>query len=159
LKRAFKITSNSVNHTLNIGKVIAKYLKKGDIICLFGQLGSGKTQLVKSIAAGLDAKSQEVNSPSFVLLKQYKAKIFLNHFDLYRLKKIKEIFDLGFDEYIYSDNISIIEWAERLKTYKPLEFLGIKLTIIDRNSRQFLFSAKGAHYQELTKNLSSAFKL
>ncbi len=158
MKANLKIISNSVGSTLAIGRKISQNLSKADIICLFGELGSGKTQLVKGIAAGLGASKNEVNSPSFVLLKQYKGKLALNHFDLYRLKRVEEILDLGFDEYIYSDCVNIIEWAERLKGCLPKEFLKVELSITGENRRELNFSAPTGRYRKLLKALK-AFKL
>lgn len=149
-----KITSNSPQETLDIGKAIAGKICRGDIICLFGSLGSGKTHLVKGIAAGLGADSRGVNSPSFVLLKQYPGRLVLNHFDLYRLKKIEDILAIGFDEYVYSDDISVIEWAQRLSGCLPEEFLRIDLSIIGKSSRGFKFSALGNRYNKILKHVS-----
>ncbi|MBU2540642.1 MAG: tRNA (adenosine(37)-N6)-threonylcarbamoyltransferase complex ATPase subunit type 1 TsaE [Candidatus Omnitrophica bacterium] len=147
------ITTTSPRKTFDFGVFIAHQLNKGDIICLFGQLGSGKTVLIKGIASGLEIAKDIVSSPSFVLLKQYKGSMVLNHFDLFRLKKIEEILDLGFEEYVYSNDISVIEWAERLGDCLPQDFLGIKLTILGANKRRLSLFANGAHYKSLLKNL------
>ncbi len=82
-----KLSSPSVRDTLNIGRLIARMLKRADIICLSGELGSGKTVLAKGIAWGLGIKKDEILSPTFVLLRQYPdARLPFYHFDLYRLK-------------------------------------------------------------------------
>ena len=126
-----QIISNSVNDTLKIGKAIARNLEKGDIVCLFGQLGSGKTVLTQGIAAGLGVKRNKVISPSFVLLCQYsESRLPFYHFDLYRLKTARDIFALGYEEYFYSDGIAVIEWADRLRYILPREFLKIRLLIV-----------------------------
>lgn len=143
------IVTNSPRQTHNFGSTLARRLKPGDIICLFGQLGSGKTVLIKGIASGLGIPDTEVNSPSFVLLKQYQSRITLNHFDLFRLKSTDEILKLGFQEYVYSDNISVIEWADRLGSYLPDEFLGIRLIIIGKNRRRLSLFAKGKRYKKI----------
>ncbi|MDP3732842.1 MAG: tRNA (adenosine(37)-N6)-threonylcarbamoyltransferase complex ATPase subunit type 1 TsaE [Candidatus Omnitrophota bacterium] len=145
-----KIISKSANDTINIGKVIARNLRKGDIICLFGELGSGKTVLTKGIASGLGIKRRIVSSPSFVLIRQYStAKIPLYHFDLYRLKAIEDILTLGYEEYFYGDGITLVEWAERLKCLLPKEYLRIKLYIKSDSERLLQISAFGKHYREL----------
>ena len=145
-----KIISKSVNDTLKIGKVIAKNLREGNIVCLFGELGSGKTILTKGIASALGIKRRKVISPSFVLIRQYStAKIPFYHFDLYRLKTIEEILDLGYEEYFYNDGITVVEWADRLKYLLPKEYLKIKLSIKSDSQRLFEFSAFGKHYREL----------
>ncbi len=145
-----KIISKSVNDTLKIGKVIAKNLRKEDIVCLFGELGSGKTVLTKGIASALGIKRRKVISPSFVLIRQYStAKIPFYHFDLYRLKTIEEILDLGYEEYFYNDGITVVEWTDRLKYILPKEYLKIKLYIKSDSQRLFKFTAFGKHYREL----------
>ncbi len=149
-----KIISKSVHDTLKIGKVIAKNLRKADIVCLFGELGSGKTVLTKGVASGLGIKRRIVSSPSFVLLRQYStAKIPLYHFDLYRLKTIEDILALGYEEYFYGDGITLVEWAERLKCLLPKEYLRIELYIKSDSERLFEFTAFGNHYKELLNNI------
>lgn len=147
-----KIISKSVKDTLNLGRIIAKYLQKGDIICLMGELGSGKTVLTKGIALGLGIEKNEIISPSFVLIRQYtRAKIPLYHFDLYRLNKPKDILDLGYEEYFYDDAITVIEWADRLKGYLPAEYLRIEITIKGKNSRVFKLDGLGWRYENILK--------
>jgi len=145
-----KIISKSVNETINIGKVIARNLQKGDIVCLFGELGSGKTVLIKGLAWGLGIERRKVISPSFVLIRRYStAKIPLYHFDLYRLKRIEEILALGYEEYFYDDGITVVEWADRLKYLLPKEYLKIKLSIKSDSQRLLHIDAFGKHYRGL----------
>jgi len=145
-----QIISKSVKDTLNIGKVIAKDLQKGDIICLFGQLGSGKTVLTKGIAQGLGIKKNRIVSPSFVLIRQHsQGRLPLCHFDLYRLKEPKDIAAIGYEEYLYDDEVSVIEWADRLKYLLPREFLKIELFIKSEKQRLLEFKAFGSRYKEL----------
>ncbi len=145
-----KIISKSVKDTLKIGKTIAQNLRKGDIICLFGELGSGKTVLTKGIASGLGVKRSRIISPSFVLIRQYSAaRIPLYHFDLYRLKKIEDVLALGYEEYFYGEGVTVIEWSERLKCLLPKEYLKIKLYVKSDSRRSLEFSASGKRYKEL----------
>src|SRR3989338_3030772 len=112
-----EIISKSVHDTKSIGKTIAKHLKAADIICLFGELGSGKTMLTKGIAGGLKIKESKVISPTFVLIREHSKGILpFYHFDLYRLKNECEIAAIGYEEYLYGDGVSVIEWADRLKS-------------------------------------------
>lgn len=139
-----KIMSNSENQTLRIGRIIAKNLQKGDIICLFGKLGSGKTILTKGIAWGLGIDKKRIISPSFVLIRQYTGgRLPFYHFDLYRLKRTKDIFGLGYEEYLYNDGVTVIEWADRLKYLLPQEYLKIELFIKGNKERLLEFTAKG----------------
>lgn len=149
-----EIISKSVNETLSIGRNISRHLKKSDIICLFGQLGSGKTVLTKGIAKGLGVKSSMIISPSFVLIRHYpKAKIPLYHFDLYRLKTQQDILDLGYEEYFYNEAITVIEWADRLSHLLPREYLKIELFIQNGKQRLLKFSAFGRDYKKLLEEI------
>lgn len=149
-----RVVSGSVKETLNIGKAIARSLEKADIICLFGQLGSGKTVLTKGLAAGLGVK-EKVISPSFVLLRQYPgARASLNHFDLYRLSARRDILTLGYEEYFYDDAITVIEWADRLKHLLPEEYLKVKISIGAGSKRVFIITGIGKRYEELTRKIN-----
>ncbi|OGX19342.1 MAG: tRNA (adenosine(37)-N6)-threonylcarbamoyltransferase complex ATPase subunit type 1 TsaE [Omnitrophica WOR_2 bacterium RBG_13_44_8b] len=149
-----RLISNSVQDTLNIGKAMAEILQKGDIVCLFGELGSGKTVLTKGIALGLGVKKTPINSPSFVLIRQYAGgKIPLYHFDLYRLKALKDIMSLGCEEYFYDEGITVIEWADRLNYLLPEEFIKIELSFRTGSKRQLRFSAFGGRYKKILKRI------
>jgi len=148
-----KKLSTSVNQTLRIGKLLARRLCGGEIILLSGSLGAGKTVLAKGIAQGLGIDKNNVVSPTFVLLRAYKGKHLLNHFDFYRVKSHKEILGLGYEEYFYSDAVTLIEWPQRLKFLLPREFLKIKLVVKTKNSRLLEFVAKGLRYKQLLKDI------
>ncbi|MFA5275328.1 MAG: tRNA (adenosine(37)-N6)-threonylcarbamoyltransferase complex ATPase subunit type 1 TsaE [Candidatus Omnitrophota bacterium] len=147
--------SNSVKDTLKIGRIIAANVEKGDIICLFGPLGSGKTVLTKGIAEGFKIKRKNVISPSFVLLREYaSAKLPLYHFDLYRLNGPKDILDIGYEEYLFGQGLAVIEWADRLKYLKPEEFLSINLSVKGTSKRELIFKARGNRHKELLKKIN-----
>ena len=149
-----QLISRSVKDTLSFGAILAKNLEAGDIVCLFGELGSGKTVLTKGIASGLGIRSAQVNSPSFVLLRQYsQGKIPLYHFDLYRLKTEKDILGLGYEEYLFDAGISVIEWADRLKYLLPDEFLKIELLINQGQNRQIKLIAFGSRYKKILEKI------
>lgn len=142
------LISHSAKETMYIGKALAKNLKRGDIICLFGELGSGKTVLTKGIASGLGINNARVNSPSFVLIREYaQGRVPLYHFDLYRLKAQKDILALGYEEYLYGEGIAVIEWADRLKYLLPGEFLKVELFVRGESERRLEFSAVGERYK------------
>lgn len=149
-----EIISNSVNETLSLGKRIAKNLQRKDIICLFGQLGSGKTLLTKGIASGMGILKEEVISPSFVLIREYPGeRMPLYHFDLYRLKASGGIMLLGYEEYLYDEGVTVIEWADRLRCLLPKEYLKIELSVKSPSKRLFKFNAIGRRYEELLGKL------
>ena len=148
------IISSSEKETLHIGKTIASGLRRGDIICLFGELGSGKTVLAKGIASGLGIKKEEVISPTFVLMRPYlEARLPFFHFDLYRLEASRDIMNIGYEEYFYDDGITVIEWADRLKRLLPEEHLGIRLTLKGPSERTLKFSASGDRYKDLLEKI------
>jgi tRNA threonylcarbamoyladenosine biosynthesis protein TsaE len=148
-----KKLSRSVNQTLKTGKLLAQNLSGGEIILLSGSLGAGKTVLAKGIAQGLGIDKYNVVSPTFVFLRVYKGKYFLNHFDFYRVSSHKEILALGYEEYFYSDAVTVIEWPERLKFLLPKEFLKIKLVVKGKDSRMLEFVSKGPRYKQLLKRV------
>ncbi|MBI5598942.1 MAG: tRNA (adenosine(37)-N6)-threonylcarbamoyltransferase complex ATPase subunit type 1 TsaE [Deltaproteobacteria bacterium] len=107
-------TTNSPEETEELGKRFASGLGKGSVVALTGELGAGKTQFTRGIAAGLGVKGYHVKSPSFTIVRVYgDGRLPLYHIDLYRLKGASEINGLGLEEYIYGDGVSVIEWAEK----------------------------------------------
>jgi len=149
-----KITTRSAQETIKLGQRLGRHLKKGDVLGLIGELGSGKTTLVKGIASGLGVKKkEEVSSPSFVLIKEYKGLISLYHFDLYRLDRIKDIGHLGVEEYLFNDGACVIEWAEKMKMLLS-DYLQVDLLIKGENKREIKFFAHSKRYESLLAKLA-----
>jgi len=147
---AQRIVSASVKETESMGRKLGRLLKAGDIIALVGELGSGKTTFTKGIARGLGiAHSEYVNSPSFVLIKEYKGDINLYHFDLYRLDNLYEMEYIGIEEYLNRNGALVIEWAQKLKGLLPAEHLKIDIDIIDENRRGFMLQPHGKRYDTI----------
>ena len=131
-----KLISTSVEETEKTGKKIALTSNPFDVICLFGPLGAGKTVIVRGICKGYKVKDF-VNSPSFKIVNEYRGKFPVYHIDLYRLNSASEINDLGLDEYIYGDGITIIEWAEKLgKKNLPKKRIEIYIKSKSDNERE-----------------------
>lgn len=149
-----QITSKSPGETKRIGRLLARHLQPDDIICLFGELGSGKTVLVKGIAGALNIGGEKVISPTFVLIREHKGRLSLFHFDLYRLKDPCEISALGYEEYLYADGVSVIEWADRLRELMPKGFLKIEISVLPGTQRKISFSAFGARHKELLRKIN-----
>lgn len=103
---------------MQLGKEFAKTLIPGAVVFLYGDLGAGKTTFVKGMAEALDVTRDEVSSPTFQYLNIYKGRTPLYHFDLYRLTDEASFLEMGFHEFLESDGISCIEWAERLESLK-----------------------------------------
>ena len=106
-----QIISHSEKETRNLGARIAKKLRPGSIVCLTGNLGSGKTTFVKGMATGLKIAPQKVNSPTFVLMNIYEGVMDLYHYDFYRLEKQEHVEGLGYEEYFEGDGVCAVEWA------------------------------------------------
>jgi tRNA threonylcarbamoyladenosine biosynthesis protein TsaE len=144
--------SHSPEETMRLAQSFAKHLKAGDIVCLEGNLGAGKTTFVKGMASGLRVKPVEVTSPTFVIMNYYKGKLPIYHFDFYRLENPKELATVNFDEYFYGDGISVVEWPQRLGAAMPPEFFEIQLDHKGETERQLKVSARG---ESLTKRLKT----
>ena len=121
--------------TQTLGEKLGKTLKRGDVIALVGDLGTGKTCLTQGIARGIGiAPDEVVNSPSYILINEYNGAIPIYHIDLYRLENSEEIAELGLSEYIEGDGICIIEWAERMSDLLPDTCIKIHITLADTNA-------------------------
>jgi len=121
-----KIITKSEEETIEIGAKIAAKLKVGDIICMKGDLGAGKTTLTKSIAKNLGINDY-VTSPTFTIINEYNGKYPLYHFDVYRIENPEDMYELGFEEYFYGKGICIIEWANMIEELIPEESIWIEL--------------------------------
>lgn len=146
--RTVHILSKNTEQTIALGERLAKHLKKGDIVCLQGDLGAGKTTFIKGVAKGLKIAPVKVNSPTFILMNAYQGRLPLYHFDLYRLEKMEEIGAIGYEEFLYGDGVSVIEWAERLGVLTPKEYLRVELKHKGENERSIKVSAVGKKYYE-----------
>jgi tRNA threonylcarbamoyladenosine biosynthesis protein TsaE len=124
------------------GFSLASLFRAGDVIALYGELGAGKTCLVRGLAKGLGVENGMVSSPSFSLINEYPGTIPLFHMDCYRLSQVEELYELGLEEYFDGPGISIIEWAERIKDL-PEERLEILITILDESRRRIRINGYG----------------
>ena len=116
---AVMFISHSVEETIAMGQERARFLGAGEILALSGDLGSGKTQFVKGLVAGLGSTAM-VTSPTFTLIHEYGGgRLPVYHFDFYRLENEAAALQLGLDEYFFSDGISVVEWADRFPDLVP----------------------------------------
>lgn len=119
--------SNSQEDTYNIGVSMGESAKPGDVFTLIGDLGVGKTVFTQGFAKGLGI-SEYVNSPTFTILQVYDdGRLNLNHFDVYRIGDVSEMDEIGFDEYVYSDGVSLIEWANLIEEILPDKYTRITI--------------------------------
>ncbi|MEN8256891.1 MAG: tRNA (adenosine(37)-N6)-threonylcarbamoyltransferase complex ATPase subunit type 1 TsaE [Thermodesulfobacteriota bacterium] len=143
-KESFQITLANLEQTIAFGCHIGTVAQAGDIILLNGDLGAGKTTLTQAIGKGLDVKpSCYITSPTFSLLHEYPGRLPLYHMDLYRLAGEEEIEELGFEEYIYGQGLTVIEWPERLGDLMPSNYLEIEIIAPTPDSRVFTLTAHG----------------
>jgi tRNA threonylcarbamoyladenosine biosynthesis protein TsaE len=147
-----KITSNSPEDTVKLGRKIGELAMPGDIILLSGILGAGKTCLTQGIAYGLGINEYTL-SPSFVLVRELYGRLTLYHMDLYRLENIAEIAGLGLDDYLYGKGLCAIEWANKGMPLFPDEHLSIEIVYKGDNERQIIFTAHGKRYCDLLDKL------
>lgn len=130
--------SKSFGRTQKIAADLTNRLSGGEIFGLVGNLGSGKTAFVQGIAKGLGVK-EKITSPTFVILKEYRTskKFSLVHIDLYRLKTLQDVLDVGLADYLgKKDKVCLIEWADKIKNYLPKKSKIIKFKFIDKNTRE-----------------------
>ena len=120
--------TNSEEETSAVGEQLARMLRAGDVVLLFGELGAGKTAFVRGLARGLGASPDDVSSPTFTLIQEYGGRHMLYHVDLYRLEP-NEIPDLGLDDLVLGDGVVAIEWADRWAS-RPND--AIEVTIEDQ---------------------------
>ena len=146
-----KIKINSLKDTEELAKIIASVLEKGTVLCLDGDLGAGKTTLTQFIAEefGVD---EYVTSPTFTIIKEYEGKLPLFHMDVYRIESEDDMYDLGFEEYIYSDGVTIIEWSNNIINILPKDRINIYIER-EEESRLLNISGKGKVYDKLTEEL------
>jgi len=146
------IVTKTAKGTESLGERLAAFLKAGDVIALTGDLGAGKTTFTKGLAKGLGVGASEcVNSPSFIIVKEYTGRINLYHFDLYRLGDLSDIEYIRPEEYMDRDAVLAIEWADKLAGLLPKEHLGVEIKIVDNKNRQFFFKAQGKRYDTIVR--------
>jgi tRNA threonylcarbamoyladenosine biosynthesis protein TsaE len=155
LRESLAIDAPDLAATESLGRRIGALLFPGAVIALVGQLGAGKTHLTRAIAEGLGARNPAaVNSPTFVLIQEYPARLPIYHFDAYRLSGPREFTDLGVDEYFTGGGVSIVEWADKVGPAMPPECLTIAISILGPTARRFELSAGGARYEAVLAGLS-----
>lgn len=142
IQRVFDLSSEQDTDAL--GTKLADAVEPGLVIGLVGQLGAGKTRLVRATAIALDADPRAVNSPTFVLIQEYFGRIPIYHFDTYRLPDSAAFADLGADEYFYGDGICFVEWSDRVQWMLPNDHLRIEITATGPTSRRIDMTASGA---------------
>lgn len=134
-----KQTSHSVGETELIAESFSKQIREGDVVCLKGDLGAGKTHFVRGFVKGFGLQSNIVSSPTFTIINEYDGKLPVYHFDCYRLDHYSEALEIGAEEYFYGNGVCIIEWPEKILEILPDHTIDIKITVTGKEEREISF--------------------
>ncbi len=150
-ERSLDLISHSEAQTRRFGARLGELLQSGDVICLEGELGTGKTRFIQGVGRGLGIEDP-ITSPTYTLVNEYSSKdvsLVLYHIDLYRVQGPAETLTFGFEDYLYGEGACLIEWAERVLSILPSERLWITLRHLDETKRGILMTANGERYLRL----------
>ncbi len=122
--------------TIALGRRLAAHLEPGDVLALSGDLGAGKTHLVKGLCAGLGVPLETVTSPTFTIVNEYGGRLPVYHLDAYRIERPEEFFELGYETYFFGDGVCLVEWPERVADLIPGDALCLRLTHLGEERRR-----------------------
>ena len=154
----FSVVTSSPEETWRIGERLGRRLAPGDTVCLYGDLGAGKTSFSYGIALGLEVRERYITSPTFTFVNEYRGRVPFYHIDLYRLKGTEDLEGIGFEEYLESDGVTVIEWAERAEDVLPDECLSVYLTYLTESNREIGFLGEGERYRNLVDEMRAELK-
>jgi len=147
--KSFKTVSQ--DETCAFGRKLGELLKAGDVVCLVGDLGTGKTAFTKGIAEALGI-SGYITSPTFTFVNEYQGWLPMFHFDVYRIGEPEDLFEIGFEEYLEQDGVVIIEWANMIKDILPSDYIWVEINKdinSDFNIRIINIQFKGRRYDDI----------
>ncbi len=145
-----KLTTSSMEETHALGEKIGRLVIPNMVFLMHGDLGAGKTTLTQGIAKGLDIK-RNVTSPTFTILKIYHGRMPLYHIDAYRLEGLDQ--ELGFEEFLDDDGLTVIEWSQYVPSLLPDEYLSVSIRLLQDDRREFDLEANGAVYEQLLEDM------
>ena len=152
-KRTIRFFLADENATENFGRLLGTLAADGDVYCLSGDLGAGKTLMSKGVCEAVGVEEEDVVSPTFALMNIYNGKIMeVRHFDLYRLDSPEELADIGFYEYVGGEGVSLIEWGDLFQSELPPEYLQVNLTIAPEG-RMVELIPFGLRYEAISKEV------
>jgi len=153
----WKIITRSEKETFNLGRRLGEFLAPGDVVLLWGQLGAGKTVLVKGVSSSKGINHRDVDSASFVLLKIYGKKEKVFHYDFFRLHSSGEIVDSGFFEYL-EEGISLVEWPQYVRdVLNGIPFLEVFIEHLDLNVRRVKFTSSDKRFKIIIKKIKYGY--
>ena len=148
------VITRSEAETRTRGETLARSLRPGDVVLLFGDLGMGKTVFARGLARGLGVPDADVRSPSFTLVNRYAGRQTVYHIDLYRIDRPEELQELGLEEILGGDGVAVVEWAERLGPYRPERAVVVRLA--DRGGNLRAITIEDGRRTRVTPSGSSA---
>ena len=146
----YKITAYSEDDTIELAQKIESDKFPNMVICLEGDLGSGKTLFTKAFAKA-NGIMDNITSPTFTIIKEYQGELNLYHMDVYRLSDVKQ--DIGIEEYFTKKGVCIIEWSDLIEDILPKNRLDIRIKIVDEDTRQFVITPHGTKYEDLCERV------
>ena len=160
MTQKFEFKSRSEDDTLNLGRHLADALLPGIVVALNGDLGAGKTNLVRAVCKSLGVDDGLVNSPTFVLMQSYSdGKIPVVHFDTYRLGDVDEFLAIGGEDYLLDSSIiCFVEWADRISEVMPKDYLTISIEHVGETSRCIQFDSSGPNSDAILQSLLAALR-
>jgi tRNA threonylcarbamoyladenosine biosynthesis protein TsaE len=133
----FETDTSSAEQTIEVGRRLAAFLQPGDVVCLHGDLGAGKTHFTKGLAGVFGVKPEHVSSPTYALVQEYQGlDVTIFHIDAYRLNSVDEALDIGLDEIFYGKGICVVEWPERVSELIPEQRWKVEITHKGDNQRR-----------------------
>lgn len=123
------VTTKSAGETEAVGEALGDQLRVGDVVVLTGDLGAGKTTFTKGVARGLGV-TQRVTSPTFTIVQEYEGRVPVAHVDVYRLERIQELYDFGFEE-LLDDRVTVVEWGEAIELVLPRDRVDVRIALDD----------------------------
>ncbi|UJW56597.1 tRNA (adenosine(37)-N6)-threonylcarbamoyltransferase complex ATPase subunit type 1 TsaE [Bacillus sp. A116_S68] len=150
MNQEWTIITRSLEETAELAERLGTLLNENDVITLEGDLGAGKTTFTKAMAAALGV-TQNVNSPTFTILKEYKGRLPFYHMDAYRIED--ELEDFGLEDYFEGGGVTVVEWASMIEDQLPPDRLEIQISYLGNTERRFHINARGLRYITLGKEL------
>ncbi len=153
MNKNYSIISNSPAETMVFGRELAEHLKVPALILLKGDLGTGKTLIIKAAVSALGYQG-DVTSPTFNLVQEYQAQIEIIHMDLYRLDRSEELLEIGFEDYLNRNALIFIEWPELALSLIPADFIFINIEKLSANQRKITVRGEGKMSRLLIERLN-----
>jgi tRNA threonylcarbamoyladenosine biosynthesis protein TsaE len=153
-----ELDAPTAEDTRAIGAALAELLRSGDAVALTGELGAGKTTFVQGVARGLGFHGAVV-SPTFTLVREYRGRLTVHHVDVYRLDRVQDVLDLGFEEMADEDGVLFVEWGDAVEGLLPPEHLSVELTVPGSDERRrLIIAATGASWAARWERLEQALE-